>query len=55
MDEMPIIPIYYYVSNNMVKPYVTGFYPNIQDLHPLHHIKIDREARNRYLQAPRQP
>lgn len=41
MDEMPIIPIYYYVSRNMVRPRVRGFYNNLQDLHPLNSIWID--------------
>ncbi len=43
MDELPILPIYFYVSKNMVKPYVRGFYNNIQDVHPLWAIWIDRE------------
>ncbi|HVT27855.1 MAG TPA: peptide ABC transporter substrate-binding protein, partial [Lacipirellulaceae bacterium] len=41
MDEMPIIPIYYYVSRNMVRPRVRGFYNNLQDTHPLNAIWID--------------
>jgi oligopeptide transport system substrate-binding protein len=41
MDEMPIIPIYYYVSRNMVRPRVRGFYNTLQDMHPLHSIWID--------------
>jgi oligopeptide transport system substrate-binding protein len=45
MDEMPILPIYFYVSKNMVKPYVRGWYSNLQDVHPLRAIWIDREAK----------
>ena len=45
MDEMPIIPFYNYVSKNMVKPYVRGFYNNIQDNHPLSAIWIDRDEK----------
>jgi oligopeptide transport system substrate-binding protein len=41
MDEMPIIPIYYYVSRNVVRPRVRGFYNNLQDLHPLRTVWID--------------
>jgi len=41
MDEMPIIPVYFYVSRNMVRPRVRGFYNNLQDTHPLHSIWID--------------
>ena len=44
MDEMPIIPIYFYVSRNMVRPYVRGFYNNLQDSHPLNTIWIDRHV-----------
>ena len=42
MDEMPIIPIYFYVSRNLVRPHVRGFYNNLQDDHPLRTIWIDR-------------
>src|SRR4051794_21126849 len=41
MDEVPIIPIYYYVSRNVVRPRVRGFYNNLQDMHPLNAIWID--------------
>ena len=45
MDEMPIIPIYYYVDKNMLKTNVRGFYRNPLDQHPLSAIWID-EAPN---------
>jgi oligopeptide transport system substrate-binding protein len=41
MGQLPIIPIYYYVSRNLVKPYVRGWYNNLQDIHPLNTIWID--------------
>lgn len=41
MKEQPIIPFYFYVSVNLVNPKVKGFYPNIQDLHPLTIIRIE--------------
>lgn len=44
MEEMPIIPIYFYYSRNLVRPYVRGFYNNLQDIHPLHTLWIDRDA-----------
>jgi oligopeptide transport system substrate-binding protein len=44
MDEMPIVPIYYYVSRNMVKPYVRGWYNNLQDSHHLRGIWIDHSV-----------
>ena len=45
MDEMPIIPFYNYVSKNMVKPTIRGFYNNIQDTHPLSALWIDAEQK----------
>lgn len=45
LDEAPIIPIYFYVSKDIVRPYVRGYYPNVQDVHPLKNIWIDREAK----------
>ncbi len=47
MDELPVIPIYFYVSTSMVRPYVKGWYPNIQDVHPLRAIWIDRQQKAR--------
>ena len=44
MDEMPIIPIYYYVDKNMLKKDVRGFYRNPLDTHPLSSIWIDEST-----------
>jgi len=44
LDELPILPIYFYTTKNMVKPYVRGFYNNVQDHHPLWAIWIDRDS-----------
>ncbi|MCZ6597475.1 MAG: peptide ABC transporter substrate-binding protein [Planctomycetota bacterium] len=33
MDEVPILPIYYYVTQNIVNPRLGGFYENVQDDH----------------------
>ena len=41
MDQQPIMPIYFYVSLNMVRPYVKNFYANIQDVHPLLILQIN--------------
>jgi oligopeptide transport system substrate-binding protein len=46
MREQPIIPIYFYVSINMVNERVEGFSPNVQDMHQLHILRVkDRKAR----------
>jgi oligopeptide transport system substrate-binding protein len=47
IDEAPILPIYSYVSINLVRPYVKGFHPNVQDVHPLEMLSIDKEERRR--------
>lgn len=44
MDELPIIPIYFYVSKNLVKPHVRGFYNNVLDQHFVWAMSIDREG-----------
>jgi oligopeptide transport system substrate-binding protein len=48
VDELPVIPIYFRVSKNMVRPYVRGFYGNLQDVHPLEAIWIDQSAREAF-------
>jgi oligopeptide transport system substrate-binding protein len=49
LAEMPAIPIYFSVSQSMVRPYVRGLYPNIQDVHPLWAIRIDEAEKDRVL------
>ena len=34
IDELPIIPIYFYVSSTLIDEAVQGWYPNIRDYHP---------------------
>jgi oligopeptide transport system substrate-binding protein len=31
LDDYPVIPIYYFVSKRLVKPYVLGVKPNLLD------------------------
>ena len=50
MDEMPIVPVYYYVTTAMVRPYVKGFYFNSQDVHPYQGMSIDHEEKRRVLE-----
>ncbi len=35
VDELPVIPIYFYTSLNMVKNDVDGFFPTVLDKHPI--------------------
>ena len=44
LSELPMIPIYSYVSKNMVKPYVRGFYNNMCDEHFVRDMWIDHES-----------
>lgn len=40
LDDMPIIPIYFYVSKHLVKPWVGGYEANIMDHHYTKHLYI---------------
>jgi len=45
MDELPVIPIYVRICTHMVRPYVTGFSMNAQDVHPLGALGIDYQKK----------
>jgi ABC-type oligopeptide transport system substrate-binding subunit len=47
LDQAPVIPIYHYSTNDLVKPYVRGLYPTALDTHPLKHVWIDHDWRTR--------
>ena len=40
LADLPIIPIYFYVSKHLVKPWVRGFTPNIMDHHQSKHLEV---------------
>jgi len=40
LADHAIIPLYYYVSKHMIKPYVSGYVPNILDYHYTRHLDI---------------
>lgn len=40
LENMPIIPIYFYVTTTLVKPWVQGFQPNIMDHHRAQYFSI---------------
>lgn len=40
LDEQPILPMYFYVSKNLVHPRVKGFFNTVQDEHPLKFLEI---------------
>ena len=47
LDQGIIIPIYHYTTNELVKPYVRGLYPNLLDVHELKYVWIDPDWRTR--------
>lgn len=49
LDAVPVIPLYYYVTQDMVRPWVKGFYHNIQDAHPFKGMRIDKQLKERIL------
>ena len=40
LDDMPILPIYMYVTKRLVKPWVAGYVDNIMDYHHSRHYRI---------------
>jgi oligopeptide transport system substrate-binding protein len=40
VEELPAIPIYFYMSLNTISPRVEGFHPNLRDEHPLHILRL---------------
>jgi oligopeptide transport system substrate-binding protein len=47
LDEGPVIPIYQYSTNELVKPYVRGIYQTPLDIHPLTRVWIERDWQKR--------
>jgi len=43
LDQGPVIPIYHYSTNELVKPYVRGIYQTPLDIHPLTRVWIDHD------------
>lgn len=41
MDEMPVIPIYFYVRSTLIDESVQGWYPNILDYHPYQDVWLE--------------
>jgi oligopeptide transport system substrate-binding protein len=44
MDEMPIIPIYFYTRVCLQRPDVKGWYPTILDNHPYQYVYLEAEG-----------
>jgi oligopeptide transport system substrate-binding protein len=46
VEESPILPICFYMSKDMVRPYVSGFSSNALKVHPLHIMRVDKTVRD---------
>ncbi|MDT8320536.1 MAG: ABC transporter substrate-binding protein, partial [Xanthomonadales bacterium] len=44
MQDMPLIPIYYYVSRHLVSPRVSGFVDNVRDVHLSRYLTLETES-----------
>jgi oligopeptide transport system substrate-binding protein len=44
LDELPLIPIYFYTRVGLRRPEVKGYYPNILDNHPYKYIYLEETA-----------
>ncbi len=43
MNEVPIMPIYFYRSKSLIQPSVRGWHPTLLDHHPYKHIWLDNQ------------
>ncbi len=43
MEEMPVIPIYFYVRSTLIDESVRGWYPNILDYHPYQDVWLEEK------------
>jgi oligopeptide transport system substrate-binding protein len=42
LKEMPAMPIYFYVKQDLVKPWLKGYEPHLQGLHPSRYFHIEQ-------------
>jgi ABC-type oligopeptide transport system substrate-binding subunit len=43
MQDMPVIPLYYYVSRHLVSPALAGFVDNVRDIHLSRYLKLEKK------------
>lgn len=41
IDEMPILPIYFYTRPHLISPKLKGWHPTLLDLHPYEHLSLE--------------
>ena len=44
LQDMPVIPLYHYVSRHMVSPQVRGYVDNVRDIHLSRYLELENEA-----------
>jgi len=44
MNEVPIIPVYFYRSKALIQPSVKGWLPNLLDHHPYKYVYLEAES-----------
>jgi oligopeptide transport system substrate-binding protein len=42
LADMPVLPLYFYVTKRLVKPYVSGWQSNVADIHLLKYVSVKR-------------
>ncbi len=45
MDELPILPIYFYSQARLIRPSVKGYYGNLLDQHPFNDVYLEPESK----------
>jgi oligopeptide transport system substrate-binding protein len=45
IDQYPVVPLYFYVTKRLVKPWVQGYKPGIMDHNYSRDLSIDTKAR----------
>lgn len=46
LEQQPVIPLYFYVTRRLVKPWVKGWQGNVLDANPTRHFYIDDDSEN---------
>ncbi|MGB5591332.1 MAG: peptide ABC transporter substrate-binding protein [Gammaproteobacteria bacterium] len=54
LEQQPVIPLYFYVTRRLVKPWVKGWQGNVLDANPTRHFYIDDDSANQTAQEAAQ-
>jgi len=42
-EEVPVIPVYTYTRDYLIRPEVKGWYPNLLDIHPYQYVYLEKQ------------